>query len=135
MIFDKEVIISGRFNLLAYFAVAMQTLKIPSGISSSQIRKLDGLYSKKDDDLITEISAFLVGQLGRNDLYCKEISGDEIIEYVFSVLTRAQELIGGRVVFIECHNKPELIDFYTRNSFKMFRQDPEDKLIQMVRLL
>jgi hypothetical protein len=135
LIFDRDVMLDGEYKLLAYFAIALQTLKIPEDTSPNQIRKLNGLYSKKGNDIISEISAFLIGQLGRNDFYAEKITGDEILEYALSVLSRVQELIGGRVVFIECKDKPELIKFYSRNGFKVFRQDPDDKLIQMVRLL
>ena len=121
--------------MFAYFSIAMQTLKIPQGTSSSQIRKLDGLYARKGDGKITEIPSFLIGQLAKNDTYSNYISGDDVIELALAVIGRAQEIIGGRVVFIECQDKPELIEFYSRNGFKVFRQDPEDKLIQMVCIL
>lgn len=57
------------------------------------------------------------------------------MDYAISVIFRVQELIGGKVVFVECQDKHRLIVFYSRNGFRVFRQDPEDKLIQMVRLL
>ncbi|GAB6157874.1 hypothetical protein JCM39194_10740 [Desulfotomaculum varum] len=135
LVFDEEAMLAGEFKLLAYFAIAMQTLKIPEGTSPSQIRRLDGLYSRKGDGMITEIPAFLIGQLGKNSLYADKITGDAVMDYAISVIFRVQELIGGRVVFVECQDKPRLIDFYSRNGFRVFRQDPEDKLIQMVRLL
>ena len=77
----------------------------------------------------------MIGQLAKNDTYSNYISGDDVIELALAVIGRAQEIIGGRVVFIECQDKPELIEFYSRNGFKVFRQDPEDKLIQMVCIL
>jgi hypothetical protein len=135
LIFNEEALIDGSFVLLAYFTIAMQTLKIPDSMTASQIRKLDGLYAKKGSEAITEISAFLIGQLGKNDRYADLITGDEIVDYALSVIGKAQEVIGGRVVFIECQDKPKLIDFYTRNGFKLFRKDPEDGLVQMIRLL
>ncbi len=121
--------------MLAYFTIALQTLKIPAGMSANQIKNLDGIFARKGSELLSEIPAFLIGQLGKNDMFCKQISGDEVIDYALSTLFRVQELIGGRVVFVECLDKPELIDFYTRNGFKVFRQDPGDKLLQMLRLL
>jgi hypothetical protein len=59
LVFDEEAVLAGEFKLLAYFAIAMQTLKIPEGTSPSQIRRLDGLYSRKGDGMITEIPAFV----------------------------------------------------------------------------
>ena len=121
--------------MLAYFTIAMQTLKIPNGTAASQIRKLDGLYAKKGLEAITEIPAFLIGQLSKNDEYADRISGDELLEYVLSVIGKAQGIVGGRVAFIECRDKLQLINFYIRNGFKHFRKDPDDGLVQMIRLL
>jgi hypothetical protein len=135
LIFDEDAMVEGKFILLAYFTIAIQTLKIPAGTTISQIRKLDGLYAKKGDEPITEIPAFLIGQLAKNEIYSNLITGDSILEHTMSVISRAQEIIGGRVVFIECQDKPQLIQFYIRNGFKVFRQDPDDCLIQMVRLI
>ncbi len=135
LIFDEDGLENGNFVFLAYFTIAMQTLKIPNGMAASQIRKLDGLYAKKGSDSITEIPSFLIGQLGKNDEYADKITGDELLEYALSVISKAQGIVGGRVAFIECQDKPQLIDFYTRNGFKHFRKDPDDGLVQMVRLL
>lgn len=134
-IFSEKELEKGIFVLLAYFAISMQTLKIPDGTSASQIRKLDGLYAKKGSEAITEIPSFLIGQLGKNDKYADKITGDELLEYAFSVIGKAQGIVGGRVAFIECQDKSKLIDFYTRNGFKYLRKDPDDGLIQMIRLL
>jgi hypothetical protein len=135
LIVNAETLNVRRVDLLAYFTIAIQTLKIPKGISANKIKKLDGLFSKRGSDLISEIPAFLIGQLGKNDLFSTEINGDEIINYAFSILFRVRELIGGRVVFVECRDNPDLIGFYENNGFEVFRQDPDDKLLQMIRLL
>ncbi|AVX30318.1 hypothetical protein CTH_0715 [Carboxydocella thermautotrophica] len=135
LVFDEEASLEGEFKLLGYFALALQSLKIPEGTSVSQIRRLDGLYSRKGDGLITEIPAFLIGQLGKNDLYKDDINGDKLMKYALAVISRAQEIVGGRIVFLECQDKPKLIDFYSRNGFKIFRKDPLDNLVQMIRLI
>jgi hypothetical protein len=132
---EDDLIEHGNVKIMAYFTIALQTLKIPEEISSNQIKKLDGYSARKGGEKITEISAFLIGQLGKNGLFSEKIDGDEIIESALTVLMRVRKLIGGRIVFVECLDKPELIDFYERNGFKVFRQDPLDKLIQMVRNL
>ena len=55
-------------------------------------------------------------------MFSGEVSGDEIVDYALSVISRVREAIGGRVVFIECQDKPKLIEFYNRNAyFKAFR--------------
>lgn len=135
LIFDEDDLESGSFVLLAYFTIAIQTLKIPNGTAASQIRKLDGLYAKKGSEALTEIPSYLIGQLSKNDEYADKIAGDELLEYALSVISKAQGIVGGRVAFIECQDEPQLINFYTGNGFKHFRKDPDDGLVQMVRLL
>jgi hypothetical protein len=104
-------------------------------LSNNQVKKIDGFSARRGGERITEISAFLIGQLGKSDAYNEVVSGDEIIEAALSVLLRVRKLIGGRVFFIECLDKPELIEFYKRNGFSIIRQDPADQYIQMVRYL
>lgn len=135
LIFSEEAMVEGELVLLAYFTIALQTLKIPVNTSPSQIRKLDGLYAKKGNSLITEIPVFLIGQLGKNDHYSEKICGNKIINYALSVISRAQEIVGGRVVLVECQDNPNLVEFYIRNGFKMLCQDPADGMIQMIRLI
>jgi hypothetical protein len=131
----KELYNKSNVRLLAYFSLALQTLIVPESLSNNQVKKIDGFSAKRGGERITEISAFLIGQLGKSDAYNEVVSGDEIIEAALSVLLRVRKLIGGRVVFIECLDKPELIEFYKRNGFSIIRQDPADQYIQMVRYL
>ncbi|MCG9968424.1 hypothetical protein L9W92_10200 [Pelotomaculum terephthalicicum JT] len=135
LIFDEDGLENGSFVLLAYFTIAIQTLKILNGTAVSQIRKLDGLYAKKGSEALTEIPSYLIGQLSKNDKHADKIAGDELLQYALSVINKAQGIVGGRVAFIECQDRPQLISFYTRNGFKYFRKDPDDGLVQMVRLL
>lgn len=131
--FNEEAMNEGTFQLYSYFTVAIQSFKIPDVMSQNQIRKLDGLYAKKGNESITEIPVFLIGQLGKNELYPDRITGDEIIETALSVIGRAKDLVGGRVVLIECNDIPKLVDFYERNDFTVIRKDPEDGQLQMIR--
>jgi hypothetical protein len=78
-IFDEDGLENGSFVLLAYFTIAIQTLKIPNGTAASQIRKLDGLYAKKGSETLTEIPSYIIGQLGKNDKYTDKIAGDELL--------------------------------------------------------
>jgi len=42
----------------------------------------------------------------------------------------AQSIIGGKIVYLECEDKPKLVDFYNRNGFFEFDKrflDKEEK--------
>ena len=61
------------------------------------------------------------------------------MDYVFSILEKAQHLVGCGLVFLECEEKSELLQFYTntKNNFKIFgeRYSESEKLkyIQLLR--
>ncbi len=74
IIAEEDLITHGNVKILAYFTIALQTLKIPEEISSHQIKKLDGYSARKGGEKITEISAFLIGQLGKNGLFGEKIN-------------------------------------------------------------
>jgi len=131
LLLDENALIDGSIEIVAYFSIAIQLLRIPDGTSASQIRRLDGLYSRKGGDPINEIPSFLIGQIAKNDKYISSISGSLLLEYALSVISVAEEMVGGRVVYIECRDIPNLISFYEKNGFKVLRSDPDDGLIQM----
>jgi len=97
----------------------------------SQLRRLDGLYSKRGGEQISEVPSYLIGQLAKNDSYKTQIDGSIVLEYAMSIISKAELLVGGRVVYIECRDIPMLIAFYERNGFKLLRRDPDDALLQM----
>ena len=130
LILCQEALKEGSIDIVAYFSIAIQVLRIPEGTSATQIKRLDGLYSKRGGESITEIPSFLIGQLAKNDS-SSSISGSMVLEYALSVISAAEEMVGGRVVYIECRDIPQIITFYENNGFKIFRCDPDDGLVQM----
>jgi len=130
-ILNQDALEKGAIEIVAYFSLAIHLLRVPEDASVSQIRRLDGLYSRRGSDPITEIPSFLIGQLAKNDTYSSGISGSLLLEYALSVIAAAEEFVGGRVVYIECRDIPKIIAFYENNGFKVLRRDPDDGLIQM----
>jgi len=131
LLLDEDELMLGNIIIVAYFSIAIQSLKIPESISISQIRRLDGLYSKKGGEQISEVPSYLIGQLAKNDSYKTRINGALILEYAMSIISSAEHLVGGRIVYIECRDIPMLITFYESNGFKLLRRDPDDALLQM----
>lgn len=134
LILDENAIYSdNQLVLLGYCSVSLQVLKIPEGASKSQIKKLDGLYTRNrsGDGPITEIPAYLIGQIGKNDRFTNALAGSTILEVALAAIGKAKESVGGRVVFIECRPIPQLIQFYKQNGFTYLQEDPTDKMHQM----
>jgi hypothetical protein len=128
---DEDALLDGIIEIVGFFSLAIQLLKIPEGTTITQIRRLDGLYSRKGGDPITEIPAFLIGQLAKNDKYTKVFPGKTLLEYALSAIAEAERVVGGRVAYVECRDIPELISFYGQNGFKTLRRDPSDGLVQI----
>lgn len=119
LIVDEDALNDGDFRLLAYFSLALKSLKLDNSLSKTRIKKIDGLSNKIEDT-----SVYLLGQLGKNELYQKDIEGKEILEkYVFPLVTQAVKYVGGRIILIECTNKERLISFYGNNRFVYLQED------------
>jgi hypothetical protein len=106
----------------------MKTLELDNTLSKTVIKRIDG-FSK--DIMATE--AMLIGQLGKNQNCQDIIDGQTILEFALDVTYMVHELAGGRIVFLECEEKPKLIDFYTHNGFIPLQKS--DKYLQMIRYL
>lgn len=65
-------------------------------------------------------SAYLIAQLGKNDVYKNEIEGYEILECIYSILLNVQKHVGGNIMFLESILEPKVITFYHKNLFREF---------------
>ena len=103
-------------DVLAYFSITFKQLIITgTNLSKSTIKKLDGISNKR-----SEIRAFLIGQIGKNfGIPQNPICLTHILDEVYSVLAAARELVGGRVVILECDDNPSLITMYQNNGFTL----------------
>ena len=93
-----------------------------ANISKSEVKRLDGFNKKAE-----RVQAFLIGQIGKNFSIDKNpITLSDILAEVYSVFSQARELIGGRVVFLECDNNDKLIELYSKHDFKLLNTVPQD---------
>lgn len=93
------------------------------------------------------LSAPLIGQLGKNyaHSYNSLITGDELLKLALDKVQEMQNIVGGKIVYLECEDKPQLIDFYSQNGFVNFGKRFLDKdetgtlsgeyLVQMLRYM
>ncbi len=133
IVFDED---SEEFNVLAYFTLALQVLRIPETLSNRKIKEFDGFNAKIRGEKITEFPAILIGQFGKNDLYTENITGLELMEFCLNTLLDGQNRLGGRIVTLECKDIPYLVDFYTQFGFiKLDKDYEEDELLQFIKIL
>lgn len=119
--------------IVAYFSISIKpvTIKDSYEITKTKLRKMN---VKRINDDIEVCTTFLIGQIGRNDSYTREdIDLRGILEYVFAVINKVRELIGGKIILIEVEKEPKLIKRYEELSFENIQSDSENtQLMQWV---
>ena len=131
-------------QFIGYFTLTHKSSLIPkdklSGTSQKKIEK----HAKFDESInCYDVSAFLLAQFGKNYAVDdgKTVSGDHLMDDVFSILSEVQHLIGGEVVFLECEEKEKLLSFYKNdnNSFKLYgeriSEKEKKKYLQLLRFV
>lgn len=117
--YKKETYLAG------YFSIANKPLVVKrkafKRLSKSLQKKLMG-FGHKTDVQNYECKGYLIGQLGKN--YSEEakkanqVSGEDLLQLSYEKILEAHEVVGGRVVHLECQNIDSLKDFYFRNGFR-----------------
>ena len=69
LLVDKVLLQQGEFQIVAYYTIAMKSLDI-NQLSKKKRRKVLGGQPGRDQ--MNSMSAYLIGQLGRNDAYSHE---------------------------------------------------------------
>lgn len=137
----------GRPVCVGYYALANKTVLIKGKILESKTwRSRLSKFGTYYQELKSYICAVpLIGQLGKNftNHFDSLITGDDLLEFACQKVRSAQYDLSGKLVYIECEDKQELIDFYERNGFMIFNKrtldgdehsnDGKDYLLQMIK--
>lgn len=112
-------------KIVAYFSLSFKEVLLQDdSISKNKIKKLDGISKKSE-----RIRSFLIGQLAKNYSVQKNpINLLLIWQSILPILANAQDLIGGRVVLLECEDNPKLISLYEKIGFEVLQKQD---LVQM----
>lgn len=138
-----------EYVLCGYFTLAIKSFCLDKdAIPNSKWRKRLNKFARFDNKVQRYIiSAPLIGQLGKNyaNDYNTLISGDELLLLALNKVREMQYIAGGKIVYLECERKENLIDFYSRNGFVNFGERALDRdetslmsgesLIQMLRYM
>lgn len=132
--------------LVGYYTLATKSFNITKATLSASTRKKITKFATYNPDIKAYIlPAPLIGQLGKNfrNGYNKLISGDELLKMACDDVQLTQSILGGKVVYLECEDKPFLLDFYGANGFVEFDRRKLDRdetdidgevLVQMLRV-
>jgi len=139
-----------EYVLCGYFTLANKVLCVDKwenlDLSKSWRKRMNKFASFDRKAQRYTLPIPLIGQLGKNytNGYNTLISGDELLTLALEKIGVIQDLIGGKVVFVECEPKDRLIEFYSRNGFVWFAdrhldRDETDidgeRLAQMIRYM
>ena len=133
--------------MVGYFALANKYICVNGDkVSKTTKRRINKFSIWQPEIKKYFFSAPLIGQLGKNftNGYNSLITGDELLDIACNKVKNIQMELGGRFVYLECEDKPRLIDFYKENGFCEFDRRPLDKdetgvesdyLVQMLKYL
>lgn len=118
------LVLDDNSELAAIFTLTHKAIQIGNEGLSRTVQKKMQRYAQLDEANDTYfISAFLIiAQFGKNLAYSGSITGNQLMEMVEEVLTNVQAEVGGGVVYLECEEKEQLLNFYQNesNNFRGF---------------
>lgn len=122
------LILDDEGNILAYFSLSFKEIQINTEkLSNSQVQKLTTF--KRNENNISKLKVFLIGQIGKNYIENNKINLKFILNEVFSIIYEIKSKIGGRIVILECENNDKLLNLYQDNGFSVIEiKEPENNL-------
>ena len=134
--------------LVGYYSLTNKVIIVrKSTLSATSAKKIAKFGTFNDQSHSYVVPAPLIAQIGKNyaNGYNKLISGDILLALACNKVKQVQLDIGGKIVYLECEDKPKLLEFYARNGFCNFGKRMLDKdernllngeyLIQMMKYL
>lgn len=114
----------GTSFLAGYYSIANKSLVIRKKnyqkLSNNFKRRLNGIGYKTEQKNY-QIPSILLGQLGKNyNSVAKKAdscTGDELLALASKTIKKVYEIIGGRIVYLECEDNTYLKEFYSRNGY------------------
>lgn len=106
---------SSNGEILAYFTVSFK------GVTVSEHHKLSKSVMKKLNlnERNNNVQTYLIGQIAKNEkVLANPIILNDILIETNSIIVEAQNLVGGRVIILECENQEKLIQLYKNNGFQ-----------------
>ncbi|XZJ90130.1 N-acetyltransferase [Clostridium perfringens] len=119
-----------KLELVGYFTLAPKTFFVKKGNLTSNLRRRVSKFGTYDENIKGyTIPAPLIAQLGKNftNGLNNLITGDELLKMACDKIKAIQNDVGGKITYLECEDKPKLIEFYETNGFVNFGKRSLDK--------
>lgn len=111
--------------LVGYYTLCLKTIRVANkSVSSNLRRRLNKFAAANPDTGAMYIVSPLIAQLGKNyaNEYNKLITGDELLSMALDRVREIQRISSGKTVYVECEDKPRLLEFYESNGFVVFNK-------------
>lgn len=110
-------------HLLGYFTIAFKSIDLKN---VSKTKRKD-MTAGEDVEVY---SAYLIGHIAKNSEINADLKGTQLLQHAQSVIAEARDLIGGRLIYIDCKDIEKLKTFYLENGFKYFNTSEKTGLLQ-----
>ncbi len=110
-------------SLAGYFTLAVKPISINAGnISKTMAKKLARVSILDAASSSYTTAAYLIAQLGKNYALpkAKRIDGSVLLDFALETIENMKYSVGGIMEFLECEDNTFLLNFYTKNKFKLF---------------
>lgn len=108
--------------IVGYFAIANKTTEVSRNMFKGRSKKRFLKFATYRQEYERYcISLPLIGQLGKNfhNEYNKLISGNILLKLACDKIREVQEIMGGRIIYLECEDKIKLKEFYESNRLRL----------------
>ncbi len=110
-------------HLLGYFTIAFKSIDLKN---ISKTKRKD-MTAGEDVEVY---SSYLIGHIAKNSNMNTDLTGAHLLHHAKSVIAEARDLIGGRLIYIDCKDIEQLKTFYLNNGFKYFNTSEKTGLLQ-----
>ena len=124
---SKTFLVSSTYKqkdvIVGYFALTNKITKIKKKSLTHSVRKRMNRFAEQSETgKYYIVSLPLIGQLSKNykNNYNTLITGDDLLKLACDKIKEAQNILGGKFVFVECEDKEKLREFYESNGFVCF---------------
>lgn len=111
-------------EILGYFTICMKVLGFGDKVSKS---KRDDLTSGSKEQFTPSL---LIAHMGKSEKCNDRLRRCEILDTAISYIKRAHEIVGGRIILVECDkDNHRLKKYYTDNGFKILQENTYTELV------
>lgn len=122
-----------KMLLIAYFTLTSLPITFDESVSRKRKKAILGTGF----EINNQLSAILIGQFGKNYKggYDILITGKDLFDLAIYKVLLVNKLIGGRIIYLECEDRPKLRKFYESVGLELYSDEKGNPIISETGLL